>query len=416
MIRAAAITCAFLSISPTWGPGSAQEWTRFRGPNGQGIGNAAGIPSTWGEADYNWKTALPGAGHSSPVVWGERIFVGSGDEKSGEIVLLCVATQDGRILWRTGFPLPPFHKHNYNTFASGTPAVDDERVYFCGITPSRYLVAGFDHLGKKVWERDLGPYSSQHGPGCSPIVFGDLVIVGNEQDGASFLTALDAGSGETRWKTPRQTVEAAYATPCVYTSAGGQAWLIFSSEAHGISAINPETGTPVWEYSKAFDKRVVSSPVLAGNLILGACGSGGGGNYVIAIRPPMPGRNAEPEVAWTVRRSAPYVPTSVAFGDRVYLWSDGGILSCVDGSSGEVKYSERVGGNYFSSPVIVGDRLFGVSSRGEVVVVATGDIFRVLGRNGLGETMHSTPAVANGCIYFRTVGHLFSLGRGMSKP
>jgi outer membrane protein assembly factor BamB len=237
-----------------------------------------------------------------------------------------------------------------------------------------------------------------------------MVILANEQDGDSFLIAVDAATGKTRWQTARKSVETAYSTPCVYAPKDGKPALIFNSEGHGISAIDPGTGTVVWEYANAFDKRSVSSPVVAGDLIIGSCGSGGGGNFVVAVRPGDPAKNRKPELAYSLKRSASYVPTSVFVGGRLFVWSDAGIVSCLDAATGEVKWQERAGGNFFSSPVWVDGRLFGVSTRGEVVVVEASDRFQVLARNQLGEQTHSTPAVADGRMYIHTVKHLFSIG------
>jgi outer membrane protein assembly factor BamB len=230
-------------------------------------------------------------------------------------------------------------------------------------------VAALDHSGKRVWTQDLGPFASQHGGGHSPVLYDGMLIVANEQDNESFIAALDAATGEVRWKTARKTAEAVYSTPCVFEAKGRKPELIFNSEAHGISGVDPASGQVLWEFTDAFDKRVVSSPVIAGDLIIGSCGSGGGGNYVIAVRPGDKSRKAKPEAVYSVRRSAPYVPTSVYHGGLLFLWSDGGIVSCVDAVSGEIKYQERVGGNFFSSPVLTDHRLFGISTRGEVVVV-----------------------------------------------
>ncbi len=237
-----------------------------------------------------------------------------------------------------------------------------------------------------------------------------MVILGNEQDGDSFLIALDARTGETRWKTPRQTVEMAYSTPCVYKPKDGQPALIFDGEPHGISAIAPDTGKLLWEFPDAFDKRSVSSPVIAGDLIIGSCGSGGGGNYVIAVRPGDSANGKKPERAYEVRRSAPYVPTSVCVDEWLFLWSDAGIVSRVHAVTGEVKWQERVGGNFFSSPVWVDGRLFCVSRTGEVVVIAASEKFEVLARNPLGELTHSTPAISGGRMYIHTSQHLLSVG------
>jgi outer membrane protein assembly factor BamB len=390
--------------------GTSQEWTRFRGPNGSGISSAKTIPTKWTDADFNWKTALPGAGHSSPVVWGDRIFLTTGDDQAQKVWLMCIGVSDGHVLWQKGFPLTPYHKNSYNTFASGSPAVDAARVYACWSAPASYRLVALTHDGEKVWEKELGPFVSQHGGGASPIVYQDQVVLANEQDGPSFLIAVAAATGKTLWQTPRNTNQTAYATPCVYEPKDGPATLIFASQAHGLAAVAPDSGKVAWELPDLFDKRVVSSPVLAAGLIIGTCGSGGGGNYLVAVTPGDAAKDRKPAVAYTIRRSAPYVPTSVCVGDRLFLWSDAGIVSCVQAASGEVKWQERVGGNYFSSPVWVDGRLFGISTKGEVVVLEASDRFEILARNPLGETTHSTPAVAGGRMYIHTAKHLISVG------
>lgn len=390
----------------------AEEWTRFRGPNGSGLSEAKTIPTQWTNADFNWKVELAGAGHSSPVLWGDRIFLTSADERQMQFMVLCLNTGDGSLLWQKTFPFMPHRKHGNNAFAASTPTVDAERVYINRTEPAHNRLFALTHRGELVWELDLGPHHTQHAGGGSPILHNGMVVLANEQDGESFLVALDAGTGEVRWKTPRRTGNsaAAYSTPCVYQPNNERPVLIFNSEMHGISGVAPDTGKVLWEFVAAFDKRSVSSPVIAGELIIGSCGSGGGGNYVVAVRPGDVAGVRSPQRAYEIRRSAPYVPTSVVFGERLYLWSDAGIVTCVVASSGEIIWQERVGGNFFSSPVCVDGRLFGVSTRGEVVVVAASDRFEVLARNNLGEQTHSTPAVAGGRMYVRSIRHLFSIG------
>lgn len=397
---------------------SAQEWTRFRGPNGTGISDAKTIPAKWTESDYNWKIELPGAGHSSPVLWGEKIFVTSCDDKTGKFFLQCVNAGDGKTIWQKDSTLQPYRKHNFNTLASSTPTVDADRVYVCRTDTAHNMLMAFDHQGEKKWEYNLGTFSAQHGAAVSPIVFDGKIYLGNEQDGESFVLGLDAKTGEPHWKTPRKTTVAAYSTPCVYQSKGGKPELIFNSQSHGISALAPDTGKVLWEFPLAFDKRSVSSPVIAGDVIIGSCGSGGGGNYIVAVRPGDIAKSKPAERAYEVRRSAAYVPTSVYVGDWLYMWSDAGILSRINAATGEVKWQERVGGDFFSSPVCVDNRLFGVSTTGEVVVVPVGEKFEVIARNPLGETMHSTPAVAGGRMYFHTIRHLISVGgkKAAEKP
>jgi outer membrane protein assembly factor BamB len=393
--------------------GRAQEWTRFRGPNGSGISHAKTIPTKWADADFNWRIELPGVGHSSPVLWGEKIFLTSCDEKAGKYFILCLDTEKGRVLWQKESSITPYPKNRANAFASSTPTVDAERVYVCQTDHAHNLLLAFDHRGEKVWERDLGTFAAQHGAGVSPMLYEDMVILPNEQDGASFLLAVEARTGQTRWQTPRKTVEAAYSTPCVYQPKNGPPSLIFNGHAHGISAIAPDTGKVLWEFAEAFDKRSVSSPVLAGDCLIGSCGSGGGGNYVVAVRPGDPAKNKPPERAYEIRKSAPYVPTSICVGGLLFLWSETSIVTCVQAGTGEVKWQERAGRDFFSSPVCVDDRLFCVSKSGEVVVIPATGRFEVLARNTLGELTHSTPAVAGGRMYIHTSQHLVSVGGKM---
>jgi outer membrane protein assembly factor BamB len=398
----------------------AQEWTRFRGPNGAGISRAKTVPTKISDGDINWKIELPGSGHSSPVLWGERIFLTSTGDKAGGLSVLCIDASDGQVVWNRDFSLAPFARHQFNSFASATPAVDAERVYVVWNEPEHLMLTALDHSGKKIWQRDFGPFVSQHGCGSSPLIYKDKVILVNEQDdrkfvkgstnsGKSFIVAVDAKNGKTLWETPRRSAVVSYSTPCVYEPKDDKPALIFNSQAHGIYALDPNSGKVVWEYDQAFDKRTVSSPVIAGDLILGSCGSGGGGNVITAIKP-GDGHSRKAELAYQMKQSAPYVPTGVAMGDLAWLWSDSGILTCLHTPSGAIRYQERIGGNYFGSPVLVDGRVFCVSTAGEVVVVEASDKFKVLHRFPLRELCHSTPAVALGRMFVRTEKHLFSIG------
>ena len=385
----------------------AQEWTRFRGPNGQGQSDTV-LPAAWRESDYQWHVALRGIGHSSPVLWGERLFITSAEQQGAVRLLLCLDAASGKTLWAKEFPSGSHHVHLQNSFASSTPTVDADRVYVAWTTPERYTVAALTHDGREAWQADLGKFTSQHGFGTSPIVYEDLLVINDDQDGESSLVALDRQTGSVRWRTQRRTKVVAYSTPCVYRGANGPAELIFNSEAHGITSIDPGSGKVNWE-TDVFNQRTVSSPLVVGSLIVGSCGSGGGNaNYLVAVRP---GR--EPQLAYKIAKSAPYVPTSVAKGDLLFLWSDKGMLSCLDAPRGKIHWQKRIGGNYSGSPVRSGDRLYCISVEGDVVVVAASDQYELLGRVPLGEISRSTPAIAGGRIYFRTQSHLYCLA---AKP
>jgi outer membrane protein assembly factor BamB len=392
---------------------AAQEWTRFRGPNGAGAGEAAGLPVRWGEGDYDWKVDVPGAGHSQPVLWGDRIFLTSALGEGAERIVLCLRAADGRTEWTTRFPSSTHGKHRRNSHASSTPCVDKDRVYLVFSTPAAHTVRALDHAGRELWARDLGPFESNHSDGASPILFADKLILPNEQDGKSSVVALDRSTGSVLWKTERRTEEVAYGTPCIHAPPGGPPELILSSHAHGISSLDPATGASNWE-ALVFDKRTVSSPVLAGGLAIGTCGSGAGGNFLVAVKLGGRGDVTETHVAYRLRRSIPYVPTPIVAGDLLFLWSDGGVVSCVEAPSGNVLWQERVEGAFSGSPVRAGDRMYAMSEGGEVVVVAAKRTFELLARNPLGEGSHSTPAIAGGRIFFRTFGKLFAIGGG--KP
>src|ERR1051325_8828545 len=367
----------------------AQEWTRFRGPNGTGISHAKTIPTKITDADINWRIELPGTGHSSPVLWGEKIFLTVTGDKAGGISMLCINAHDGKIIWKRDFALTPFARHQFNSFASSTPAVDGERVYVAWNEPKHFMLNALDHGGKTIWQRDFGPFVSQHGCGISPIVYQGKVILGNEQDdmkfvkeqtrsGKSFVVAVDAKTGKTVWQTPRNSAVVAYSTPCVYEPKNGKPELIFDSQGHGIYALDPESGKVRWDYEKAFDKRCVSSPLIAGNVIIGSCGTGGVGRYVAAVKPGDTTSSGSAELAWQMKKSAPYVVTGIVFDKLAWLWSDAGIVTCLDASTGNIRYQERVGGNYFGSPVWVDGRLFCVSTSGELVVLEASEKFNVL--------------------------------------
>mgnify|MGYP001619642022 CR=1 FL=1 len=228
--------------------------------------------------------------------------------------------------------------------------------------------------------------------------------------GKSFILAVQAKTGKTVWQTPRNSAVVAYSTPCVFQPEAGQPQLIFNSQAHGIYALDPDTGKLLWEYDKAFDKRSVSSPFAAGDILYGSCGSGGGGNFVTAVHAGDPRSGQPATLAYQMKKSAPYVPTGVNVGDLVWFWSDAGIVTCLHAPSGEIRFQERVGGNFFGSPVWVDGRLFCISTSGEVVVIEAADKFKVLARYPLGELTHTTPAISGGRMYVRTTKRLLSIG------
>jgi outer membrane protein assembly factor BamB len=397
---------AFYTVCPTVG----QEWCRFRGPNGTGESDAATIPSTWTAKDYNWRIALAGIGHSSPVVWGDRIFVTSAREEDGTWIVLCLRASDGSIVWKKSYPSSAYRKNRLTSYATSTPVVDKDRLYTTWGTPAAYTVLAFDQQnGGEVWRRDLGPFVAQHGFGASPILFDNLLIVPNDQDGQSFVIALDRATGETRWSVKRRATEAAYSTPIVIQPAGGPSQLILTGGTQGVSSYDPLTGNTNWELNVLKD-RVVGSPTLAAGMIIAGFGEGGGGRQLFAIKPGDADKNIKPKVVHEFHGSLPYVPISVARGELLFLWSDAGVVTCADVPTGIIHWRERVGGKFFGSPIRVADRLYCMSCAGKMVVLAAAKQYELVGQIDLEEPSHSTPAVADGIMYLRTFSHLISLG------
>jgi outer membrane protein assembly factor BamB len=396
----------------------AQEWTRFRGPNGSGVSETTTIPVEWSEQDYNWAVELPGIGHGSPVVWGDRLFVQCDNNNGAERIILCINTNNGNRLWARKFTSINHKKHKKNSFASSTPAVDEHNVYVAWGTPEKLTLMALSHKGKTVWELDLGPVKGGHGFAASPIVYEDLVILANDQNGESSLIAVDRQSGNVRWNVARSSERLTYSTPCIYKRPGRPDDLIFTNWRHGITAVDPKTGETNWEISvfdQSHKERAIGSPVLSGELIIGTCGFVTAQKHAVAVRPGDSGKPDDVQEVFRVERSVPHIPTALVYKNRLYLWDDKGVVTCLDASSGKQIWMRRVGGKFFGSPVCVNGKLYSINDDGTVIVLAASDTYQLLAKNKLGETSHSTPAISGGTMFLRTVSHLYSLGGNNSE-
>jgi outer membrane protein assembly factor BamB len=405
-----------VSICVHASPALAQEWTRFRGPNGTGEAPAANIPAQWSEAEQNWKVELPGVGHSSPVLWGDKIFLLSADPKSATRYVLCLNAADGKTIWKRDYPGVPHHLHVRSSFASCTPCVDAERVYFAWSDPESTRLMALDHSGNDVWNVDFGAWVSQHGFGSSPMLYGDMVIVNCSQEPSkqpnspepkeSFIAAVGKADGKIRWRLERQVDTTSYSVPTIRKTEQGTEELVCCSTAEGMFGIDPQTGNQNWAVPDAFSMRTISCPQLVAGLIFGSTGSGGGGNYVAAIQP-----GPQPKLKYEVKEQAPYVPSMIANGNLLFLWADkSGVVTCIDATDGKQIWQKRVGGAYSGSPVRAGDKMFCVDEAGLVVCLSATENFQELGRTDLKEECRSTPAIAGGRMYVRTVSHLISVG------
>ncbi|MCF7973645.1 MAG: PQQ-like beta-propeller repeat protein [Phycisphaerae bacterium] len=419
MISLVCIAGMVLSVSASGA--SAGNWPRFRGPNGQGVSAEPGIPVTWTPQDMAWTLELPGSGHSSPVIQDRTIFITCADKAASKLTLMAVALSDGEVLWSQSFTVKPLKVNGLNSAASSTPAVDENGVYAVWYGADETQVVAFDRQGQKKWTRDLGPTETRHGPASSPMVYDDLVVLALEQGTntkglKSFWYGLDRRTGEDRWRLERSiSGNASASTPCVYKSDSGKNMLIFTSRDHGITAVDPEQGTVIWEQTDAMRARVVSSPVLAGDQIIGTCGQGGGGVQLTVVRVPD-SATAKPKILHAIREKyVPYVPTSIVANHRLFTFHDQGTVSCLDIETGAVLWSQKPGGTFYGSPVLVEDRLYCVNRKGQVVVLRASDTYELLAINELGEASQSTPAIANGCMILRTESRLLCLTGDQAK-
>lgn len=400
----AAIVCLLIVADSRAG-----NWPRFRGPGGAGQGEAVEHPLDWTVDDYLWQHDLSGSGHSSPVVWDERLFVTSADLTTGRQFVEAFHTRSGRPMWQREFAGAAGAKHFLNSYASSTPAVDADRLYVAWATDTHVNIAALSHDdGEPIWQRELGGFTGQHGFGASPILVDDLIILANDDAGESYIAALDAATGQPRWTLPRPSAKTSYATPCVVTDSAGEKLIVQDSISAGMSAVRIADGQIAWQLADVFPERCVSSPVVAGGLLLGTCGDGNGGKLLVAVQPD--GDQQRADVAYQLTRGVPYVPSPLVVGDLLFLCHDRGTVSCVEVESGRTIWNERLGGTIFSSPVAAGGRVYCVSTDGTVSVLAAERTFQLMGKGSLGGPSHATPAVADGHIYFRTETAILCLG------
>ena len=408
-------------------PSFAQEWSRFRGPNGTGESECKTIPAKWTDENILWKASIPGIGHSSPVIWGDKVFVLSAHPDDATRYCLCYRVSDGKQLWKVEYKSNTHLLHPRSSYASSTPTVDDERVYFAWSMPEETTLLALDHNGSEVWRRNLGRWVSQHGYGTSPILYKDLVIVNNAQDdeasqvktneppGESFMLAFNRKTGKEVWRTPIKSDTVSYSVPFIRDLPNGKAEVICTNTGNGVYGVDADTGKLNWSLPGALKMRTVSSPILANGLIFGSCGSGAySDNTVVAVRPGSENGSA-PNVAYELKNGskikAPYVPSLAKRGDLLFLLYDKGYAACIDASTGNIHWFERTNTQLSGSPIRVDDKVFCIDEDGVVWVFAAEKSYKLLAQNPLGEPSRSTPAVADGKMFLRTYSQLICVGK-----
>lgn len=404
-------------VGLTW-PAGAANWPRFRGPNGTGIAADKDIPVQWSEGNgILWKVPLPGLGNSSPIIWGDRMYVQSASADAKERYLLCLNTADGHIIWKRSVPGAKATTHQKNTLASSTPATEGERIYTLFWDGNEVGLYAFDLAGNMVWQTPLGKFTSQHGAGASPMVYQDKVFLMNDQDGAAEIISLESKTGKVVWRASRKPFRACYSTPFLLQKGDQPAELIVASTA-GITSYQPHTGQENWNWNwTTFTNmalRTVGSPVYSQGMIFAPSGDGGGARHLVAIKAEGKGDiTATPPVwEWKKARPFPYVPCLIPWGDHLYFVNDRGDAGCAVAKTGEIVWlKEQISGSITSSPILIDGKVYAVSEDGNAFVFAAKPTFELLGKSTFGEDVRSTPAVADGRLYYRGKNHLFCIGK-----
>lgn len=395
--------------------GPSTRWPDFRGPTGQGHAEPRDLPLTWSDSEHiAWKVPVPGAGWSSPVIDGNDIWLTTATESGKNVRAVCFNRQTGKIaiLSKALFEIDKRMKVlAKNGHASPSPLIDGERVF---VHFGAHGTACLDRQGNVVWKRVL-PYYHHHGPGASPVLAGDTLVVVCDGftgpfydkhvregvDNPQFVVGLDVATGEIRWKTSRPGRHS-YCTPLVIEVAGRQQ--VVCPGGDKVWAYDPADGTELWS-CKYEGYSVVPRPVFAQGLIF-VC-TGYDTASLLAIREGGSGDITYSHVAWRLAQGIPFISSPIAVGDHLYFVHDTGILNCVELQTGRIVYKQRLGGHFASSPIVVGDRLYVASEEGVVHVVRPGPQFEELARNQLKAKFLASPAVAGNRLYLRSEKHLY---------
>jgi outer membrane protein assembly factor BamB len=401
------ITLCLALSSSLW----AENWPRWRGPRGDGTSLEKNIPTQWSETqNIAWKTAIPGKGHASPIVWNDRVFVVTAEKEKKQRLLLCLDRSNGKILWQqTVLEAPLEHVNSLNSYASSTPATDGERVYVSFLDVDRMFVAAYDFEGHQVWAVHPGAFASMHGYCSSPVLWRDTVIVNGDHDGSGYLVALDRATGRTMWKTPRPNNTRSYCTPLIGPMGGRNQMVLSGSK--GVAGYDPDTGEQRWIIDGPTEQ-FVASLVYNGELLFMTCGFPQ--FFMQAIRPDGTGNVTKTHVAWQKDKDCSYVPSPIAVGPYFLVVSDTGVATCLEAASGRSVWRERLGPHYSASLVTANGLVYFLSDKGEATIVRPGPQLEIVARNALGEETYASPALSDGQIFLRGTNHLYCIGVGGS--
>ncbi|HTH48710.1 MAG TPA: PQQ-binding-like beta-propeller repeat protein [Candidatus Limnocylindria bacterium] len=401
------------------------NWPQFRGPKGNGISTSTGLPLTWSETDHiAWKTPIHGKAWSSPVVWGDQIWMTTASEDGRELSAVCVDRATGKILRdQKLFDIEkPQFAHKFNSYGSPTPVIEEGRVYIVFGSPG---IACLDTAtGKVLWERRDFVCNHYRGAGSSPILHGNLLFLNFDGSDHQFIVALDKHTGKTFWRDERSVDyqdlgpdgkpesegdwRKAFAT-CEVATLDGQPTLL-SQGAKAFYAYVPETGEELWRIEERTSHSGGTRPVVGHGLVFFPTGWSQG--QILAVKPGKKGESLDVnattkadtqlQVAWKTKRNVPKKPSLLLLDDLLYAIDDNGVATCTEAETGKVVWNERIGGNYSAAPIAADGRLYFCSEEGKTTVVALGREFKKLAENTLDDGFMASPAVTGKSLVLRT--------------
>jgi outer membrane protein assembly factor BamB len=398
------------------------NWPQFRGPEGTGHSDSRGLPLNWSETtNVVWKTAIHDRGWSSPVVYGDQIWLTTAAPDGRKLYALCLDRQTGRVI--RDLPLfdvaQPQYAHPFNTYASPTPVIEEGRVY---ITFGSAGTAAIDTKSFRViWERRDIDCNHFRGAGSSPIIFRDLLLMHFDGSDHQFVLALDKKTGKTVWQTKRSIdfqdltpqgkpaadgdFRKAFATPHVAQINGR--WEMISLGAKAAYSYDPFTGKELWRVEERGQHSASTRPVIGHGMIFYPTGFANG--QLFAVRTGGNDLITDTHVAWKVKRGVSNKPSILLIDDLIYMINDVGIASCLEAKTGELVWQKRIGGEYSASPVYADGRIWLFSEDGKTTVIRPGRTFELLAENQLDEGFLASPAIAGKSFFLRTRTHLYRI-------
>jgi len=381
-------------------PARAEEWPMWRGPLGNGHSSESAIPLRWSNSEnVAWKVPIPGKGHSSPIVWGNRIFLTTAIEEDRQRILLCLSRAGGQTLWEKQVLVAPLEqKHSLNNYASATPATDGQRVYVAFLDRPNVRLVCYDMDGHELWRVSPGSFRSMHGWAAAPIIYKNFVILNCDQDGQGFLVAYDKLSGHEIWRTPRPNHTRSYCVPLIAEADGRTQMVLTGSKC--TASYDPDNGHELWMVDGPTEQ-FVASPVISDGIFF--ITGGFPTFHYMGITP-------RGDVLYHERMGA-YVPSPIAVDKNVYMVTDEGQAWCIETKSGNRVWSQRLGRHHRPSPVYADGYLYFLADDGEMFVLKASPKFELVAKNRLEEDCFASPAISRGQIFIRTVTNLYCIGK-----